>query len=73
MSAAVNEQPDFAHGRLVASLGPYFLYYISPNYYQLLAADSQCPTAWLRHHLGDGDWYSEWSGEGDYLIEHWTR
>ena len=73
LSAAVNEQPGLAAGHLAASIGPYFLYFVAEDHFQLLAPDADCPQAWLRYHLPAGDWYTEWSGDGDYLIVHFTR
>ena len=73
MSAAVNDPTTPVTGQLTAQLGPYFLYCVTPGHYQLFAPDNNCPRAWLQHHLPAGDWYTEWSGEGDYLVVDFTR
>lgn len=68
-----DERQAFAVGSRIASLGPYTLYRINDDYYQLHGPDASFSKAWLVANLpAGGDWSTTWSGD-DALTVHITR
>lgn len=53
---------------VIASLGNYTLLQLDDNRFEVHGPDDRCPTDWIRRHLTDGDWYTEWTGHGDIFV-----
>jgi hypothetical protein len=54
------------YGEDVATFGPYRLQRLSDKHYRLTGPDDRFPADWLRSNIpGDGEWWTEWAGQGD--------